>query len=292
MGPPFDPIRGGTLTRISNRKHRISSYAQIVKGVSDGNTKVVDGVVAESVWLHNSAVGKLNNTLQDLFISNGIWDAHIRPVGGLNVLVSFDSFELLDTFLKDKDNVLPKWFSFVEAWDDQSFKPSRCVWISCYGVPLKGWCSFTFINIAEVKHENDVSCDFNVPDPLVEKVGLSSLAKKNDMEFEPCNHSTDVGTHFSVSKDVDSFVGESKYSLENEAVDVGAYISDYSIKESNSPLDNNNFLEGSNHVEVYKEATHSEGNIIEDRVGWQPRVLVLTTPNPPILILPIPLLTM
>ncbi|KAH7847374.1 hypothetical protein Vadar_025379 [Vaccinium darrowii] len=246
------------------------SYAKIVKGVSDGNTKEVDGVAAESGWLQNSAVGKLINycyvnTLQDLFISNGIWDAHIHPLGGLNVLMSFESVELLDNFLEDKDNVLPKWFSFVEAWKDQNFKPSRCVWISCYGVPLKAWCFSTFINIedplaetswekrvftsikikkgdnligkdavfemVEVEHEDDVSCDLNVHGPLVEKICLSSQTKKNDMEFEPCNHSTDVGNHLSFSRDVDSFVGEPKFSPGNEAVAVGTQSKGYSIED-------------------------------------------------------------
>ncbi|KAH7846865.1 hypothetical protein Vadar_019060 [Vaccinium darrowii] len=297
-------------------------------------TKAMDRVATESVWLQNIAVGILINycyvnTLQDLFISNGIWDAHIRPLGGLNVLVSFDSVELLDTFLEDKDNVLPKWFSSMEAWKDQSFKPSRCVWISCYGVLLKAWCSSTFTNIGklwgdvirldeltekliafdkgrlfmltdyldcinelvhvkindtiypvkvvedllaetscekrvftsikikngdnligkdaifemvEVEHEDDVSCDLNVPGPLGEKVCLSSWTTKNDMEFEPCNHSTDVGNHFSVSRDVDSFVGESKYSPGNEAVDVEAQTEGKSIEEgvkttSSGPID-------------------------------------------------------
>ncbi|KAH7852509.1 hypothetical protein Vadar_025736 [Vaccinium darrowii] len=295
------PISGVNTSKQNTSS--IPSYAEIVKGVSNGNTKAVGGVAAESGWLQNSAVGKLINycyvnTLQDLFISNGIWDAHIRPLGGLNVLVSFESVELLDNFLEDKDNVLPKWFSSVEAWKDQNFKPSRCIWISCYGVPLKAWCSSTFINIGklwgdvirldeltekliafdkgllfiltdfldcinevvhvkiddtiypvkvvedslaetswkkcvftsikikkgdnligkdagfemvEVEHEDDVSCDLNVHGPLVEKVCLSSQTKKNDMEFEPCNHSTDVGNHFSFSRDVDSFVGESKF---------------------------------------------------------------------------------
>ncbi|KAH7860353.1 hypothetical protein Vadar_012436 [Vaccinium darrowii] len=71
-------------------------------------------------------------------------------MGGLNVLISFDSLESLKDFLKDKDMLLPKWFSYVEAWDNQKIKSSRCVWISCFGVPLNAWCSSTFINIGKL----------------------------------------------------------------------------------------------------------------------------------------------
>ncbi|KAH7842865.1 hypothetical protein Vadar_009918 [Vaccinium darrowii] len=131
------------------------SYADALKGGSFSTTKLVDAKEVDLDWLHMSAVGKLINfcyvnTLQDLFVSNGIWDAQIRHMGGLNVLISFDSFESLNDFLKDNDKLLPNWFSSVEAWDNQKIKSSRCVWISCYGVPLNAWCSSTFINIGKL----------------------------------------------------------------------------------------------------------------------------------------------
>ncbi|KAH7855185.1 hypothetical protein Vadar_022226 [Vaccinium darrowii] len=279
------------------QKMRDENHIVTSNGVSDGNTKAVDGVAAGSGWLQNSAVGKLIkycyvHTFQDLFISNGIWDAHIRPLGGLNVLVSFDSIELLDTFLKDKDNVLPKMVLFcgsLERSELQTFKLWGDVirldeltekliafdkghlfiltdFLDCINevvhvkiddtiYPVKvvedplaetswGKCVFTSIKIkqrdnligkdavfemVEVEHEDDGSCDLNVHGPLVEKVCLSNLT--NDMEFEPCNHSTDVGNHFSFSRDVDSFVGESKFSPGNEAVAVGTQSERYSIED-------------------------------------------------------------
>ncbi|KAE9444633.1 hypothetical protein C3L33_23469, partial [Rhododendron williamsianum] len=71
-------------------------------------------------------------------------------MGGLNVLISFDSLKSLNEFLKDETKVLSKWFSSVQAWDNQKIPPSRCVWISCYGVPLNAWCSSTFIEIGKI----------------------------------------------------------------------------------------------------------------------------------------------
>ncbi|KAG5547375.1 hypothetical protein RHGRI_013160 [Rhododendron griersonianum] len=137
------------------RDSNSSSYANILKGGSSGRLKLVEAKEVELGWLQMSAVGKLINfchvnTLQDLFISNGIWDAQIRHMGGLNVLISFDSLESLNEFLKDETNVLSKWFSSVQAWDNQKIPSSRCVWISCYGVPLNAWCSSTFIEIGKL----------------------------------------------------------------------------------------------------------------------------------------------
>ncbi|KAI8568957.1 hypothetical protein RHMOL_Rhmol02G0241200 [Rhododendron molle] len=132
-----------------------SSYADILKGGSSGRLKLVEAKEVELGWLQKSAVDKLINffhvnTLQDLFITNGIWDAQIRHMGGLNVLISFDSLESLNNFLNDEMKVLSKRFSSVQAWDNQTIPPSRCVWISCYGVPLNAWCSPTFIEIGEL----------------------------------------------------------------------------------------------------------------------------------------------
>ncbi|KAH7845417.1 hypothetical protein Vadar_001752 [Vaccinium darrowii] len=131
------------------------TYADILKGKSNGKAKMVEVKESGFDWLHMSVVGILNsycdvNSLQDFFITNGIWDADIRSLGGLNVLLSFDSSESLNSFLEDKDKVLPKWFSSVEAWANQSIKSSRCVWISFFGVPLNAWCSSTFINIGKL----------------------------------------------------------------------------------------------------------------------------------------------
>ncbi|KAH7847538.1 hypothetical protein Vadar_027312 [Vaccinium darrowii] len=62
---------------------------------------------------------------------------------------SFSTTKLVDA-KEDNDKLLPNWFSSVEAWDNQKIKPSRCAWISCYGVPLNAWCSSMFINIGKL----------------------------------------------------------------------------------------------------------------------------------------------
>ncbi|KAI8544171.1 hypothetical protein RHMOL_Rhmol08G0275100 [Rhododendron molle] len=61
-----------------------------------------------SGWLDKSAVGKLTNykslaSIQDLFLSNGVGEVQIRSMGGLYVLVSFQSKEILEEVLKEND---------------------------------------------------------------------------------------------------------------------------------------------------------------------------------------------
>lgn len=106
-------------------------------------------------WLQRSVVGRLIhyhhvNTLQDLFITNGIWDAQIRSLGGLNILISFDTDDSLTEFMQDNNQRLPQWFSSIERWHNQRIKPSRSTWISCYGVPLIAWNSETFLSIGKL----------------------------------------------------------------------------------------------------------------------------------------------
>ncbi|KAH7842847.1 hypothetical protein Vadar_009749 [Vaccinium darrowii] len=45
------------------------------------------------------------------------------------------------------------WFPSVEMWHNQRIKPLRCIWISCYGVPLSAWHSETFHNIGKLMGE-------------------------------------------------------------------------------------------------------------------------------------------
>ncbi|KAH7852250.1 hypothetical protein Vadar_022463 [Vaccinium darrowii] len=56
----------------------------------------------------------------------------------------------MEDFIKDKNNCLPKWFSSVEVWKQQKIISSRCVWLSCFGVPLNAWNSDTFISIGNL----------------------------------------------------------------------------------------------------------------------------------------------
>ncbi|KAF7140472.1 hypothetical protein RHSIM_Rhsim06G0189900 [Rhododendron simsii] len=56
-------------------------------------------------WLNRSVAGRLLSfydvtSLQNLFISNKLWDAHIRSLGGLNVLITFESKELMEDSLR------------------------------------------------------------------------------------------------------------------------------------------------------------------------------------------------
>ncbi|KAH7848115.1 hypothetical protein Vadar_033976 [Vaccinium darrowii] len=139
--------------QVSSTKGNFS-YTEALNGFKN-SPKLIDLEAFEVDWLERSVVGRLIsycnvNSLQNIFISNEIWDAHIRSLGGLNVLLTFDTKESMEDFIKDKNNCLPKWFSSVEVWKQQKIIPSRCVWLSCFGVPLNAWNNNTFISIGNL----------------------------------------------------------------------------------------------------------------------------------------------
>ncbi|KAH7847139.1 hypothetical protein Vadar_022388 [Vaccinium darrowii] len=78
----------------------------------------------------------------------------IRSLGGLNILISFDTDDSLTEFMQDNNQLLPQWFSSIERWHNQRIKPSKSTWISCYGVPLIAWNSETFMSIGKLWGES------------------------------------------------------------------------------------------------------------------------------------------
>lgn len=71
-----------------------------------------------SGWLDKSAVGKLTHyksltSIQDLFLSSVVGKVQIRSMGGLYVLVSLQSKEILEEVLKKSRNWLLNWFSSI-----------------------------------------------------------------------------------------------------------------------------------------------------------------------------------
>ncbi|KAG5562937.1 hypothetical protein RHGRI_005615 [Rhododendron griersonianum] len=164
-GPVLDafiPLKRSSRESILNlassdlvlKRKRLMRCSGLMVGLK-GLIKEVLAKENGSKWLETSAVGELlvcrdTKELQDLFISHGIWDAHIRYMGVLYVLLSFDSKESLDSFLEDNKVCLSQWFASVEAWIKHRMMPSRCTWLSCFRVPLNVWNTHTFSNISKI----------------------------------------------------------------------------------------------------------------------------------------------
>ncbi|KAG5553957.1 hypothetical protein RHGRI_011729 [Rhododendron griersonianum] len=164
----------------------VVSYAEIVGGRRNNNATLCRDNAADpnrdsgrssnplievnetdTEWLGLCAVGKRlhyhdNSFIQDLFTIHGIRDAQIRSWGGLNTLISFKSHESLEELLSLK-NVWKQWFSDINKWNGMDFIPSRCVWLSCLGVPPNIWNNQVFTSIGnlwgEVIHIDELTAN-------------------------------------------------------------------------------------------------------------------------------------
>lgn len=80
--------------------------------------------------------------LAELFRKEKLENFQIKPIGGRYVLVTFNSQEVRDSFLKEK--CLQLWFDEFNPWNGESASMERFVWLNCYGLPLNGWNMSTF----------------------------------------------------------------------------------------------------------------------------------------------------
>ncbi|KAH7854721.1 hypothetical protein Vadar_017130 [Vaccinium darrowii] len=82
------------------------SYADIVAGKNSPVSRSSIKVHAEdSQWLSRSAIAKLPaqrsvDSLREAFISEGVWNIQLRPMGGIYVLLTFDSIEDMNSMLE------------------------------------------------------------------------------------------------------------------------------------------------------------------------------------------------
>ncbi|KAH7838672.1 hypothetical protein Vadar_029720 [Vaccinium darrowii] len=132
------------------------SYSEALKGGTNvnGYSKIKSVIVAEVTdsWLQRSAIAKLKSfqsikAVHKLFFDKGFKIAQIKPMGGLNLVITFHSIELLDSLLAEENLDFSNWFVSFQKWNGQACPPSRNVWLSCFGVPLNVWCDNTFLSI-------------------------------------------------------------------------------------------------------------------------------------------------
>ncbi|KAH7858180.1 hypothetical protein Vadar_020949 [Vaccinium darrowii] len=95
------------------------SYSEALRGGTNvnGYSKIKSVIVAEVTdsWLQRSAIGKLKSfqsikTVHKLFFDKGFKIAQIKSMGGLNLVVTFHSKELLDSLLAEENLFFSNWF--------------------------------------------------------------------------------------------------------------------------------------------------------------------------------------
>lgn len=115
--------------------------------------EVIQTAKIDEVWLCRSVVGKVANPnilagLQEAIIRKGVFDITIRFLGGLLVLMEFQSEEVMNSYL-DHISWLAQWFSELSIWKPNLRLSERLVWLSINGVPLHCWTVANFNRIGE-----------------------------------------------------------------------------------------------------------------------------------------------
>ncbi|XVF77530.1 hypothetical protein PTKIN_Ptkin14bG0052100 [Pterospermum kingtungense] len=94
-------------------------------------------------WLHLCAIGTLKEGCDCDTISKGLrevgYKAQVCPMGGLSVLLRFDSVDNLRSFLKNYSSVYDFWFVEVKQWCKSCLIRKILIWIKLEEVPLQLW---------------------------------------------------------------------------------------------------------------------------------------------------------
>ncbi|KAK9276545.1 hypothetical protein L1049_006079 [Liquidambar formosana] len=77
--------------------------------------------------------------LEDAFISVGVVDITIRHMGGMIVLLKFDSVDIKKRYLENGAPWLSTWFEELNEWKMIWSLKKRLVWLSVEGLLLNAW---------------------------------------------------------------------------------------------------------------------------------------------------------
>ncbi|KAI8005249.1 hypothetical protein LOK49_LG08G01506 [Camellia lanceoleosa] len=80
--------------------------------------------------------------------TEGVNFVTIKPLGGVKVLLQFNTMEDMKEMLQGSRWWLETWFDEVYEWHCREFTLSRRVWLAIEGVPLNAWNSATFTKIS------------------------------------------------------------------------------------------------------------------------------------------------
>ncbi|KAH7865128.1 hypothetical protein Vadar_002587 [Vaccinium darrowii] len=241
-----------------------SPFADIVAGkrpyVTAASIKVQD---EGEQWLSMSAIAKLPSqrsieSLREAFIAEGVWNVQLRPMGGIFVLLTFESIDDMNSMLEG------------EQVGVTSFVKTIC---EC-SVDKKGHniCRANPSVVSRAVNESDdnsftsldPTCDKDEDDGKIDELDGGANNLNSNLLIENSGHLSSVDA-------LESVVGDSNLPIMGDQAQFSNLkVVDNSnsfVEESNSPLGNILYAERSILVEDCKEATQAEGNIIEDGVA-------------------------
>ncbi|KAI7994350.1 hypothetical protein LOK49_LG11G01162 [Camellia lanceoleosa] len=150
---PLSP-EGDQIWRHNQVPEDQSPYS--IEGVEvnpDGSSFTVNAEEIDDSWVKTCAVGivrdyKIIPMIEEAMRIEGVNFVIIKPLGGVKVLLQFNTMEDMKEMLQGSRWWLETWFDEVYEWHCREFTLSRRVWLAIEGVPLNAWNSATFTKIA------------------------------------------------------------------------------------------------------------------------------------------------
>ncbi|GJW03956.1 RNA-directed DNA polymerase, eukaryota [Tanacetum coccineum] len=153
-GGDGDQMKEDVSTRTQNKQ----SFAWIVK--EDKRHQVRDALNINSspnqlLWLANALVGDAKSihtlyNLHSIIKAEGFDNLHIKYIGGLKVLLQFESRLKANDFCSNMKSRWLQWFNELAPWTPNTKTENRVAWLCIEGLPLHVWCSEAFSLIASL----------------------------------------------------------------------------------------------------------------------------------------------
>ncbi|XP_028061620.1 uncharacterized protein LOC114265048 [Camellia sinensis] len=134
------------------------TFAQVLKG-GKLNGEACTTIKANEDghgWLYDSVIIRLKldytvNSIREALEEKGISQVVVRKGGGRDVVVTFNSQEEMQSNVHNLKVWFKEWSNFVLEWQPGlQIQQERCVWLSCFGIPLNLWNRSTLNNIGSL----------------------------------------------------------------------------------------------------------------------------------------------
>lgn len=134
------------------------SYAQVVgEGRRRESTSLnVRAYEEGNGWLYESVIARLRpkcseEDFRKELTKREVGNIKVTAAGGRDVVISFKSAQEMKEKLIIMSGWINEWCESVNEWKKgMVIAQERCVWLSCYGVPLNLWNSKTFSSIGRI----------------------------------------------------------------------------------------------------------------------------------------------
>ncbi|KAJ0443707.1 putative RNA recognition motif domain, nucleotide-binding alpha-beta plait domain superfamily [Helianthus annuus] len=162
------------------------SWADVAKGIKtqQGNENCLSFANESSLynkWRGKAVLGELKKVelLKKVGIMRknlGLRDDQVRYMGGLCILIIFDSELSMEEMLASQEDMWKEWFSDIKKWNGEDIPYQRIAWLRIRGIPLQLWIDGVFNCVGErfgkvIKpsdaDENDINFNYDAVGVLV-----------------------------------------------------------------------------------------------------------------------------